>query len=611
MLIQALNKYYGLLAAAGKVTEDGFSNQPVSYIVFLNPDGTIDDLADWRTRKETVDKKGKVKVSYSPKTIVLPQRTQKPGIDANFIEHRPLYLFGLNYENGIFTPEDRTDKAKKSHALLVKENLKWTNGLDSPMVQAYRHFLENWKPEEETQNPHLLRLGTEYGKGYYCFALAGHPEILLHEDPAVKDKARRIAAKKGGGEEGARTVCPVTGKRAQPAQIHNKIQGVRGGLSAGGLLVCFNNSAEESYGKAQSFNSGISEEAMKHYCEVLNLLLKDPRHRLYLEDMTLVFWAMSEDDGKEADIFRSTLDPAVLADSEDTNAAMGKTMQYLKDGRSSDFTETGIDLKVEFYIAGLTPNASRISLKFLYRQELGTILDNVAQHQADLTMEQTRYPLPLWRLFKELKSPKSSKDTVPSPLASGIFQAILQGTPYPAALLDTVVRRVKTDSDTDTNSFIKLNPARAGIIKACLNRKTRYKQKKEEIQMALNKENTNQAYLCGRLFAALERIQQNASGGNLNKTIKDSYFSSACAKPSLVFPKLLLLSAKHLEKDEYAVADNILVGKIMDKLEGEFPSTLPLDEQGKFIIGYYQQMQDFYKKKETNDEEVNHEEEEL
>ena len=95
------------------------------------------------------------------------------------------------------------------------------------------------------------------------------------------------------------------------------------------------------------------------------------------------------------------------------------------------------------------------------------------------------------------------------------------------------------------------------------------------------------------------------------KTIKDSYFSSACAKPSLVFPKVLLLSAKHLEKDEYAVRDRILVGEIMDKLEDEFPSTLPLDEQGKFIIGYYQQMQFFYKKKETNGEEVNHEEEEL
>ena len=119
--------------------------------------------------------------------------------------------------------------------------------------------------------------------------------------------------------------------------------------------------------------------------------------------------------------------------------------------------------------------------------------------------------------------------------------------------------------------------------------------------MALDKENINQAYLCGRLFAVLEKIQQNASGGNLNRTIKDSYFASACAKPAAVFPKLLKLAQYHLNKDEYAKKNNILTGEIMDKLCGEFPQTLPLNEQGKFIIGYYQQYQDFFKKSEPNE----------
>ena len=54
----------------------------------------------------------------------------------------------------------------------------------------------------------------------------------------------------------------------------------------------------------------------------------------------------------------------------------------------------------------------------------------------------------------------------------------------------------------------------------------------------------------------------------------------------------------HIEKLEYKVKYKIVTGEIMDKLNGKFPKTLPLSEQGKFIIGYYQQTQDFYKKKE-------------
>ena len=114
--------------------------------------------------------------------------------------------------------------------------------------------------------------------------------------------------------------------------------------------------------------------------------------------------------------------------------------------------------------------------------------------------------------------------------------------------------------------------------------------------MALDNTNTNEAYLCGRLFAALEHIQQNALG-KLNRTIKDSYFTSACSTPSLVFPTLITLSQHHLKKDDYAIKNNKLVGEIIDMLGIEFPSTLSLQDQGRFAIGYYQQWQDFFKDK--------------
>ena len=176
-----------------------------------------------------------------------------------------------------------------------------------------------------------------------------------------------------------------------------------------------------------------------------------------------------------------------------------------------------------------------------------------------------------------------------------MLSAIINGTRYPESLLENAVRRVKTDKS--------VNYVRAGIIKACINRKDRYSKNKEEIKMALDIENNNQAYLCGRLFAVLEKVQSDALPG-LNRTIKDSYFASACANPSTEFPKLIKLSQYHIEKLEYKVKYKIVTGEIMDKLNGKFPKTLPLSEQGKFIIGYYQQMQDLYKPNDTKTKEI-------
>lgn len=165
----------------------------------------------------------------------------------------------------------------------------------------------------------------------------------------------------------------------------------------------------------------------------------------------------------------------------------------------------------------------------------------------------------------------------------------------PNALLETMVRRVRIDSGRE-----KMNDVRIGVIKACLNRKN----VGEEIKVALDKENTNQAYLCGRLFAILERLQQEASNYSLNRTVKDAYFASASTRPLLVFPKLInLANQSYLKKAQYPMFYNKLIGEVMVKLNGGFPDHFSLKEQGEFIVGYYQQNQAFYEKKNQEDRE--------
>lgn len=390
------------------------------------------------------------------------------------------------------------------------------------------------------------------------------------------------------------STCSILGEKLPQARIHDKIKGIKGGMSSGCVLVGMKESAFESYGKKQSYNSNVSEKAMKMYTSAFNSLLADRSHYKTFDDMTIVYFAMKKNDAEECNMFagmfsgfEDELNKTVVTEA-DRN--INTVMTQLKQGRTADMP---YDPNVEFYVAGFTPNSSRISQKFIFHDKFGRIFDNVLKHQQDISFTEGQHQVSIERIKRELISPKSSKEKVPSPLIAALFEAILKGTRYPDELLSTVITRVKTDSDEENNHFIKLNDTRAGLIKGCINRK----QNKEEIKMSLDLENKNQAYLCGRLFAVLEKIQQDASGGGLNRTIKDSYFASACSKPSTVFPKLYKLSQNHIKKLSSPIFYNKLCGEILDGLDGKFPSTLSLDDQGRFIVGYAQQNKALYTKK--------------
>ena len=585
MLISALCDYYDDLVRDGKVVPKGYSKQAVHYLIALNHVGSIDSLINWQLS-------GKGKEQLVPRTILLPLRSEKRGIDFNMIEHRPQYIFGMSYTDKGFSADSQTDKLK--NALFKEESLRRIEGIDSPIVNAFRAFLEKWIPENETENPLLSGLGKAYKNSYFAFCLSGHPEILLHEDKAVKERWERFFEESGKAGD-CISQCAVTGEAQPIARIHNVIRGIPGGNK---VLICYKTSAGWSYGNKESYNSNISEAVMKKYTYALNHLLSDRAHKQLVDDITVVFWASGGDKNEVCtDLFNYYLfDNRDKLDIEQTQSLLEGMIKKIRDGQASfDSFSTleDIDENVDYYIFGIKPNSSRLSLKFIYRRRIGAMLNAVAQHQSDLQIGSDYRPVPLWRLKNELKSPKSDKENIDASLMSAIFKAIIYGTPYPAYLLSGMVTRIKTDR--------AINAVRAGVVKACINRQSRASGQKEELQLALDKQNTNQAYLCGRLFAVLERIQKQALG-DLNRSIKDAYFASAASKPSLVFPKLITLSQSHMKKlsESSAVFYNKLIEEIVGKLNGEFPDTLMLKDQGRFMIGYYQQDQAFYQK-QTND----------
>lgn len=602
MLISALCDYYDVLAKKGLVLPDGYSGVGIHALIALTEDGAVDSIVDCQ-ETEIYTVKDKPKERKVPKTVMLPKRTEKTAIDANIIEHRPLYIFGLNYDAkaAALSASDGKDKAKKSHDAFVEKNLEFIDGIDTPLVNAYRSFMKTWKPEEQEHNETLLGAGKLLVTGKFAFCLAGRPDKLLHDEPKIKEKWEQMYAASTESDDAQSAQCSITGEYLPIERVHAKITGLPGGSSMGNTMVSYKNAAEESYGKKQSFNSCISANAVKKYTEALNYLLADKHHRTLIDETTYIYWAASGDEACNS-IF-SALAFGDTMDSEHTDEWLDSVFDGIKSGRATREIVDGIDnidSDVSFYVVGIKPNSARLALKCIYRQSFGKVLQNTIVHYSDMQIGSGGgKPMSVRTICKELVSPKSSNDKVSPALMAKLFDAIINGTAYPDALLTAVVRRVKTDTDDEKNSYIKMNNVRMGLIKACINRSARLKGKQEEIKMSLDLENRDPAYLCGRLFCKLEDIQRRASNDTLNRTIKDAYFSSAATRPAVVFPKLLSLSQHHLAKldDKTAYFMDREVTEILGMMGSVFPSHLTLKEQGVFMLGYYQQKNQRFEKK--------------
>ncbi|CDE34088.1 cRISPR-associated protein Csd1 family [Ruminococcus sp. CAG:403] len=595
MLIKALCDYSAAANLCGDI--EAYYKQAIDFEILLALDGTVTAIQDLRKPIEGT------KRYITPELLLPEQRGNTTVIYSYLIEHRREYIFGLEREKGKNSFKTIPGKAgkKSKHDTFCERNLPFFEEIDSDICKAYCNFIRTWNPDLQTENEILLQMGANFDNARFCFGLDGSPEIMLHEDPRVKENYQALLLEEQKEKQATQQTgfCSILGERLPICEMHDKLKGI--GSQA--KLVSFgkdqtDRNAFYSYGKSLGYNCNISEKAMKQYTAALNFLLADNGHHKNFGDMVVVYFAMKQNDTAECDAFSLLFgdfasDQKETVDQE-TEKDLNQVYNYAKTGVLKDLS--GMDPDSIFYVAGLTANSSRICTKFVVRNRFGVILEHVAAHQKDIRILEKQKPVSMYWIQKQLVSPKSKDAKVPPPLIAGLFASILNGTRYPDALLATVIARVKTD--TDETQQKKVNHIRAGLIKGCLNRKA----KKEEITMSLNLDNTNQAYLCGRLFAVLEKIQQDASGGNLNRTIKDSYFSSACSKPATVFPKLIQLSQNHLKKVEYVLFYQKLCGDIIDQLEDAFPSTLSLDEQGKFIIGYYQQNKALYAKKEKQQE---------
>jgi CRISPR-associated protein Csd1 len=306
---------------------------------------------------------------------------------------------------------------------------------------------------------------------------------------------------------------------------------------------------------------------------------------MQIGDSSTIFWA--EKTNKLEEEFSLFFMPQ--KDNPDAGAKAVKALIESVDRGNINIDEE----KTRFYILGLSPNAARISIRFFIQGTIWDISGKIARHFKDLEIDKPKYEnefLPMLKLLASTAVLGKPENIAPH-LAGDFMISVLNGLPYPETLLQSVINRIKAEQD--------ITYARAALIKGYLNRKARYKNQKEEITVSLNKENYNQGYVLGRLFAVLEKLQEEAQGVT-NSTIM-RFYGSASSSPVVVFPNLMKLHVHHLNKlskesPGRAVNFEKLIGEIEDKINDEkcYARHLSLTDQGMFSVGYYQQRQDFF-----------------
>ncbi|MDE7122476.1 MAG: type I-C CRISPR-associated protein Cas8c/Csd1, partial [Oscillospiraceae bacterium] len=332
MLIKALCDYADKRETNPKEKSipDGWCKHPIHFKINLSPDGKIVSIDDIRESEIIKMKNKKEKVILKPIDVILPKRKSKSGVFSETIEQRGKYIFGLEWKNNAFV------LSEKFHHAFVAHELDFFQELDSEICCAYKNFIKTWNPATETENSELLKIGKNYQNASFRFALTGS-RGFLEEDAQFIEKYNRLLTEKKNApvsEDTPLVPCGILGEKLPVARIHDKIK-FPGGNSTGCVLVGMKESAFESYGKTQSYNSNISEQAMKKYTSMLNKLLADPGHRVILDDMIILFFAMKADDANECDMLWSFLSDS-SSDPTETTQFMQSMFHKAKNGTVGD-----------------------------------------------------------------------------------------------------------------------------------------------------------------------------------------------------------------------------------------------------------------------------------
>lgn len=574
MILQALHDYYRRKMAdpdpAKRLPAFGLEEKEIPFIIELTREGKLAAIKDTRRAQ------GKKKIAEQ---FLVPVGIKKAyGVAANLLWDTVEYVLGADVERKgrAANPE----RVRQQHAAFRGriDDLPELARSD-PGIGAVRAFLDSNPLDAVRHDPAWDEIRST--NPVLSFRLADDIDLVCQR-PAVIAGAGASSAV----ESVHQGVCLVTGETTTATRVHTAIKGVWGAQTSGANIVSFNLDAFDSFGKEQGANAPVGPRAEFAYTTALNQLLgRNSRQRIQVGDASTVFWAQHPDEIE--DVFGG-----FFAESPDDPDARCEQVRALLEAVHSGRFDGGRG-QICFYILGLAPNAARIAVRFWHAAPLSVIARRVVKWFDDLEIVRGRNDPQYPSLFRLLAAAavQGKADNIPPNLGGDIMRSILEGTPFPATWLNAAVRRCRAEQ--------RVTYLNACAIRACLSRQSHYLSSSTELECKsmLDPSNPSPAYRLGRLFAVLEKIQEEASPG-LNATIRERYYGAASSVPVSVFTTLLRLKNHHLAKIESrgrVVNLERLIGQIMDGI-GDFPAHLALPDQGRFAIGYYHQRQALYSK---------------
>ena len=563
MILKALYDYYNRCSDLPPI---GMEEKEIGFLIVLSPDGRFVRFEDCRIGK-----------NHARAYLVKKHIGRSSGAVANYLYDNGVYVLGYSEKN---TGKEQscfdTFKAK------IEEIVKAFP--DNKDLSAIKAFYENSREtiiQTVSQDPLWEDIKKNLSKKYsiFSFRIDGDTKIV-----AEKKEILQFEENDGNATD---NLCLITGSHG-PCVDTTTATMIPGSQATAKLVAFQINSGYDSYGKTKCGNAPISEKAEFAYTTALNSMLQhDSRNKFRLGTRTFVFWASNDKEAsKEAEESLFELLGYSEEETDDPNAHLIEVRKVFE-SIYSGVLSTGLDDK--FYILGLAPNSARIAVIYWSETTLKDFAEKILRHFSDMEINDTRKNKKPYMGVRDIISSVTHggkmSDATPN-LPEAVVKSIFQGLPYPATLYAACIRRIRAEQE--------LTITRAAILKAYLNRINNNPLK---IGIMLDKGNNNQGYLCGRLFAVLDKIQYEA---NNISSIRERYMNAASATPSSVFATILNLSVHHAEKlDEgRRIYFEKLKQEIFEKMSANgFPTHLDLQDQGRFFVGYYHQRQDLFASK--------------
>ena len=563
MILKALYDYYNRCEG---LSAKGLEQKEIGYLMVIDKDGTF-----VRIESRMKDKK-------TAQTFLVLQTIKRSGR-----KYAPNILWD-NYEYVI----GGADESAKKHDTFIRmiEKLKEQVPSDRYLNAISEFYKKNEKLEDIIKND-VLYEEMHKSKKNISFLLQGESKIA-----AENEKVWNLILSQSA-DDGIYGICLVTGKKDSVARLHTTIKLTK---DTGPLVSFKTDHGYDSYGKEQGYNAQISGDAEFAYTTALNAMLQKGSHNKFsVGNRTFVFWASSNSEAAEQT--EGSLFDLLGYTEEEVDDPNAKIEQVRKVFTAIYSGSLKTSLEDRFYILGLAPNSARIAVVYWSECSLKEFAGKILCHFKDMEIKDTRIDKKPYMGIKSMLAAVTlnGKQSEATPnLPEAVVKSIFQGTPYPFTLFSACIRRIRAESGN--KDAIRI--ARMAIIKAYLNR---INDNNKKIETMLDKSNTNQGYLCGRLFAVLENLQYAA---NKQDSIRSGYMNAAASTPSAVYPTILKLSNSHyskLAKDKKGLAiyfDN-QKKEIMAQIS-DFPDTLDLSDQGRFFLGYYHQ-KNHEENKETED----------